>query len=124
MFPYTFLLQPFRTYKLDNSYWFLYKFSDIDINKTFRKPFLYLQNGGRFSVSFGCNNIIGTWSYSGNSIQFNPGPATLMACPQEGTEIERLGITALKGINNYAIVDNRLFLNIDDKTMMIFQRFF
>src|SRR6185295_14100575 len=48
---------------------------------TMKKPELQLENG-RLSGSTGCNRVNGTYSVSGNQIQFGPNLAmTKMGCP-------------------------------------------
>jgi len=86
---------------------------------TMKKPELQLENG-RLSGSTGCNRINGTYSVSGNSIQFGPNLAmTKMGCPNYD---ENTFLDAFNKVNHYQIKGNDLMLMQDSSLLMTFSK--
>ena len=86
---------------------------------TMKKPELQLENG-RLSGSTGCNRINGTYSVSGNEIQFGPNLAmTKMGCPNYD---ENTFLDAFNKINRYEIKGNDLMLMQDSTLLMTFAK--
>ena len=84
-----------------------------------KKPELQLENG-RLSGSTGCNRINGTYSVSGNSIQFGPNLAmTKMGCPNYD---ENTFLDAFNKVNHYQIKGNNLMLMQDSALLMTFSK--
>src|SRR5689334_23362807 len=86
---------------------------------TMNKPELKLENG-HISGSTGCNRINGTYTVSGNSIQFGSNMAiTKMGCPNYD---ENIFLDAFNRANKYQLRNNELMLMHDSTLLMTFSR--
>jgi len=74
---------------------------------------------GRVSGSAGCNQYTGTYTVSGNTIQFSsPLASTRMACPQEVMDQENAYLKALGEAKTYTVRDDQLTLADANKTVV------
>ena len=72
--------------------------------------FILTSSEGRVSGNLGCNNFFGTYELEqGMRIRFSPLGATMMACPNMGTE-DRLN-EILQTVDNYRVQNGVLSLN-------------
>ena len=86
---------------------------------TMKRPELQLEDG-RVSGSTGCNRITGTYTVSGNSVQFGPNLAlTKMGCPNYD---ENVFLEAFYKVNHYSIRNNELQLMKDSILLMTFAK--
>ena len=86
---------------------------------TMNRPELRMEDG-RISGSTGCNRINGTYTLSGNSIQFGSNIAvTKMGCPNYD---EGVFLDAFNRINKYQIRNNELMLLHDSTLLMTFSK--
>jgi heat shock protein HslJ len=94
---------------------FPYSTKTLDEIFAMKKPELQLENG-RLSGNTGCNRINGTYTVSGNSIQFGPNLAmTKMGCPNYD---ENVFLEAFNKVNRYQLKNNELSL-MHDSTLLI-----
>ena len=86
---------------------------------TMKRPELQLEDG-RVSGSTGCNRITGTYTVSGNTVQFGPNLAlTKMGCPNYD---ENVFLEAFNKVNQYSIRNNQLQLMQDSTLLMTFAK--
>ena len=86
---------------------------------TMKRPELQLEDG-RISGSTGCNRITGTYTVSGNSVEFGPNLAlTKMGCPNYD---ENVFLEAFYKVNHYSIKNNDLQLMKDSMVLMTFTK--
>src|SRR6476659_8822068 len=84
---------------------------------TMNKPELKMEDG-HISGSTGCNRINGTYTLSGNSIQFGNNIAvTKMGCPNYD---EGIFLDAFNRVNKYQLRNNELMLMHDSTLLMTF----
>ena len=70
---------------LTNTYWKILRLGQTEVaaGEGRREPNLILREGDpRFTATVGCNAIAGGYTLEGESLTFEKGPATLMACPE------------------------------------------
>ena len=72
----------------------------------------------RYSTNIGCNQINGSYTLKGDSIKFNPGMMTLMACPNS---LEASYVVALEQVDNYKIEDYMLKVYQGELLKIVFQ---
>ncbi|WP_158639110.1 META domain-containing protein [Elioraea rosea] len=76
-----------------------------------REPYLLLSGAApRFSATVGCNQMIGGFETSGDTLRFRPGPSTMMACPPPLDAQERTLAATLTDTASYRIDGTRLTL--------------
>lgn len=92
--------------------------NDIEVVDS-QKYQLVLWDDGTFSARADCNQLSGNYTVSGNSLTFELGPQTLVAC-QEGSLSDQY-IALLGNVVTYITLDGQLFLNLmADAGNMIF----
>ena len=72
----------------------------------------------RYSTNIGCNQINGSYTLKGDSIKFNPGMMTMMACPNS---LEASYVVALEQVDNYKIEDYMLKVYQGELLKIVFQ---
>jgi len=72
----------------------------------------------RYSTNIGCNQINGSYTLEDSSIKFNPGMATMMACPDD---LEKNYLSALEQADNYKIENFMLKVYKGDTLLIVFQ---
>lgn len=76
-----------------------------------REPYLLLSAAApRFSATIGCNQMIGGFETSGETLRFRSGPSTMMACPAPLDAQERTLAATLTDTVSYRIDGTRLTL--------------
>ena len=86
---------------------------------TMKRPEMQMENG-KLSGTTGCNRLTGTYTVSGNSIQFGPNLAlTKMGCPNYD---ENVFLDAFHKVNRYEIKNKELMLLQDSTLMMTFAK--
>jgi hypothetical protein len=79
---------------LVNTYWRLVKMGGEGITAVpgRREPHLLLRLGGErhsYAATVGCNQLIGGFEFTGNTIGFTRATSTMMACPPPLGDLER-----------------------------------
>ena len=86
---------------------------------TMKRPELQLESG-RLSGTTGCNRITGTYTVSGDNIQFGPNLAlTKMGCPNYD---ENVFLDAFYRVNHYSIQNKELRLMHDSTLLLTFAK--
>jgi copper homeostasis protein (lipoprotein) len=76
----------------------------------------------RFSGSGGCNRLMGPLQLEGEWLRFGKVAGTMMACPDQTMEFERLFVAALEKVRRWSIDKHSLLLqDASGKTLMVFQ---
>lgn len=100
---------------LTNTYWRIVKLGDegIDGMEGRREPHILLRaDPPDFSATAGCNQIVGGYETSGQSLRFQQPASTMMACPPPLDQLERHLIDALTRAGTWRI--NGHFLELRD----------
>lgn len=78
-------------------------------------------NGGQLSGRSGCNQFGGSYTLDGGVLAIQPGPATLMACPEPLMALERDYFAALGNVAGYSLSGAMLELkNAAGETLLSF----
>jgi len=91
---------------LTNTYWKIVRFGEAPVAPVGdnREPHMLLRGPERgYTATAGCNQFGGNYQVEGDRIQFNPGPATLMACPPPLAELEDTLVGVLGSARSWAI---------------------
>ena len=75
----------------------------------------------RYSGSSGCNRVSGGFELKGDTLYFNTGAMTMMACPEPLMTQERTFTTTLQSVTGFGLSDNMLELRAGDKTVAKFK---
>ncbi len=110
---------------LTNTYWRIVRIGEEDVSgvEGRREPHLLLRSGEpRFAATIGCNQMIGGFAVTGESVKFQAGPMTMMACPPPLDQMERRFIEALNAARSWRIVGQVLELqDAGGKPIALFQ---
>ena len=96
--------------ELKDTYWKLTRLGDQPVLPTVqeREPHLVLRSDdNRVSVFGGCNNISGSYTLDGSSIEFSPMASTMMACA-ESADTERAFLAALEDVRSWRLLGHHL----------------
>jgi len=81
--------------------------------------FLTFEEDGRFSGKSACNQVMGNYEVTGNSISFSNIGSTKMGCPAEETAREQLLIKTLDNATSYTIDRRTLSIESRDREYLI-----
>lgn len=74
-----------------NTYWKILTLGgmSVEVQQDKREPHIILRTDGSYNATVGCNMIRGGYLLDGTEVSFQPGAATLMACPPPLDALER-----------------------------------
>lgn len=98
---------------LVNTYWRITRFGEQPVSAVDgrREPHLLLrEHGGKqtFAATVGCNQLLGSYTVTGERITFAAGATTMMACPPPLDALERRMIDTLVRTRRWQIHANTL----------------
>jgi copper homeostasis protein (lipoprotein) len=103
---------PFATASFTETWWALTRLDGQPVTAEMfqTEPHLvFLEEGGRFAGSGGCNRVAGTWRADGTTLTLMPGPMTMMAC-ERGMDTERRLVDLMRRAQGYRIAGSHLEL--------------
>ena len=86
------------------------------------KTELLVAEDGSVSTTVGCNRIVGKPKIDGDRIKFGTMASTMMACPGPLAQLEANYIAALEATRSFMIVEPKLTLLNDAKSLIAFSR--
>lgn len=108
--------------ELTNTYWRIDSLMGVTAPRlpNVREPHLILRSAPeqRFTVTVGCNRLIGGYAAEGESLTFTAGASTLMACPPPLDEAERSLSAVPVAAKSHRISGNRMEILDADGTVI------
>lgn len=102
---------------LTNTYWRIVKLCDEEVRgkEGHREPHILLRaDSPRFSATAGCNQIVGGYETTGETLRFQQPASTMMACPPPVDQLERRLADALAKTATWRINGQVLELRDND----------
>jgi heat shock protein HslJ/uncharacterized lipoprotein NlpE involved in copper resistance len=110
---------------LVNTYWKIVRMGDKAVAAVgdSREPHMLLRGAEMgYAATAGCNQFGGNYRVEGDRIQFEPGPATLMACPPPLAELEDALVGVLGSARSWAVYSQVLeFFDESGASIAIFE---